>query len=76
MRAAVYLAEMTGQLSAEDSVDILETLRLYGPIPPLDGIRAESLLARLVNDKKTVQRQGAFRAAGADRRSEGGVRDR
>ena len=40
MKAAVYLAEMTGHLSAEDSVDILETLRLYGPIPPLDGIAA------------------------------------
>ena len=37
MRAAVYLAEMTGHLSAEDSVDILETIRLYGPTPPLDG---------------------------------------
>src|SRR5215470_9909525 len=55
MRAAVYLAELTGYLSAEDSVDILETIRLYGPIPPLDGILAENLLARLVHDKKTVQ---------------------
>src|SRR5450755_2620253 len=55
MKAAVYLAEMTGYLSAEDSVDILETLRLYGPIPPLDGIAPERLLARLVRDKKTVR---------------------
>jgi 3-dehydroquinate synthase len=54
MKAAVYLAEMTGHLSAEDSVDILETLRLYGPIPPLDGIAPERLLGRLVKDKKTV----------------------
>jgi 3-dehydroquinate synthase len=55
MKAAVYLAEMTGHLSAEDSVDILETLRLYGPIPPLDGIAPERLLSRLVSDKKTIR---------------------
>ncbi len=55
MRAAVYLGEMTGHLSAEESVDILEAIELYGPIPPLDGISAENLLARLVHDKKTVQ---------------------
>ena len=55
MRAAVYLAERTGHLSAEDSVDILEAIRLYGPIPPLDGVSAERLLARLATDKKTIQ---------------------
>jgi 3-dehydroquinate synthase len=55
MRAAVYLAQTTGHLSAEDSVEILDVIRLYGPIPPLDGIDAGNLLARLVHDKKTVQ---------------------
>jgi len=55
MRVAVYLAESTGHLSAEDAVEILDQIRLYGPIPPLDGIPAENLLARLVHDKKTVQ---------------------
>jgi 3-dehydroquinate synthase len=55
MRAAVYLGESAGYLSAEDSVEILGLLDLYGPIPPLDGIRAENLLARLVHDKKTVR---------------------
>jgi 3-dehydroquinate synthase len=55
MRAAVYLAEITGHLSAEDAVDILETIRLYGPIPPVYGVSAGTLLARLVHDKKTVQ---------------------
>jgi 3-dehydroquinate synthase len=54
MRAAVYLAQTTGHLSAEDSVEILEMLRLYGPIPPVDGIPAGNLHARLVHDKKTV----------------------
>jgi 3-dehydroquinate synthase len=55
MRAAVYLAETTGHLSAEDAVEILEMIRLYGPIPPLDGVSARNLQARLVHDKKTVQ---------------------
>jgi 3-dehydroquinate synthase len=55
MRAAVYLGEMTGYTSAEDSVDILEMIQVYGPIPPVDGIPAANLLARLVHDKKTVQ---------------------
>ena len=55
MCAAVYLAQMTGHLSAEDSVDILEAIRLYGPIPSLAGIAAERLLARLASDKKTIQ---------------------
>jgi 3-dehydroquinate synthase len=54
MRAAVHLAQTTGHLSAEDSVEILDILRLYGPIPSLDGIHAGNLLARLVHDKKTV----------------------
>jgi 3-dehydroquinate synthase len=55
MRAAAYLAESAGYLSAEDSVEIRRLIELYGPIPPLDGIRAENLLARLVHDKKTVR---------------------
>ena len=55
MRAAVYLAESTGHLSAEDSVEILEIIASYGPIPPLTGITAQNLFARLVHDKKTVQ---------------------
>jgi 3-dehydroquinate synthase len=55
MRAAVYLAESTGHLSAEDSVEILDLIQRYGPIPALDGIPAENLLARLVHDKKTVR---------------------
>jgi len=55
MRAAVHLSRMTGHLSAEDSVDILEAIGLYGPIPALRGIPAERLLARLANDKKTIR---------------------
>jgi 3-dehydroquinate synthase len=55
MRAAVYLGQTTGYLSAEDSAEILAILDQYGPIPPLDGIAAENLLGRLVHDKKTVR---------------------
>ncbi|MEO8595323.1 MAG: 3-dehydroquinate synthase [Candidatus Solibacter sp.] len=55
MRAAVYLGESTGCVSAEDSVEILKMIAAYGPIPPVDGISAPNLLARLVHDKKTVQ---------------------
>ena len=55
MRAAIYLAQTMGHLSPADSVEILRTLRDYGPIPPLGGIAAENLQARLVHDKKTVQ---------------------
>ena len=55
MRAAVYLAERSGHLSAEDSVDILDVVDRYGPIPSVYGISPENLVARLVHDKKTVQ---------------------
>jgi len=55
MRAAIFLGERTGHTSAEDCVEMLETIRQYGPVPPLDGIRAENLLSRLAYDKKAVQ---------------------
>jgi 3-dehydroquinate synthase len=55
MRAAVHLGEKTGHLSAEDTLDILDQIAQYGPIPPLDGITVDSIFARLAADKKTVQ---------------------
>jgi 3-dehydroquinate synthase len=55
MRAAIYLGEITGHLSAEDSLEMLNLIEQYGPIPPVTGIPAENLFARLVHDKKTVQ---------------------
>ena len=55
MRAAVYLGESTGHLSAEESVQIFDVIDRYGPIPPVYGIPAGNLLARLVRDKKTIQ---------------------
>ncbi len=54
MRAAIYLSERTGHASAEECVDMLDLLQQYGPVPPVEGIAATSLLARLVHDKKAV----------------------
>jgi len=55
MRAAVFLAEMTGRLPRETSASIVHLIESYGPIPPFEGIRAEALHRRLISDKKTVQ---------------------
>src|ERR1043165_3242310 len=55
MRAAIYLGENTGHVSAEESLEMLNLIAEYGPIPPVNGITAENLAARLVHDKKTVQ---------------------
>jgi 3-dehydroquinate synthase len=55
MNAATYLARLAGLLSSADCDAILRVISLYGPIPSLDGIRAENLLARTAKDKKTIQ---------------------
>jgi 3-dehydroquinate synthase len=55
MRAAVILAENGGLLSAGDARSMFDIISRYGPIPSLEGIAAERLLARLVHDKKTVR---------------------
>ena len=55
MRAAIHLGQMAGYCSAEDSLDMLDLIGAYGPIPPLAGISPDDLAARLVHDKKTIQ---------------------
>jgi 3-dehydroquinate synthase len=55
MCAAVILGQLTGTVEAADGAAMLELVRRYGPIPPVDGISATNLQARLVHDKKTVQ---------------------
>src|ERR1022692_1356045 len=55
MCAAVYLGELTGTAEAADAAAMLELVRRYGPIPPVDGLSAANLQARLVHDKKTLQ---------------------
>ncbi len=55
MRAAIHLGEMSGYCSAEDCLDMLDLIGSYGPIPPMEGISPDRLVARLVHDKKTVR---------------------
>lgn len=55
MHAATDLAHRTGRLSRPDAASIHDVVLRYGPIPPLDGIEARNLAARLRNDKKTLQ---------------------
>jgi 3-dehydroquinate synthase len=55
MRAASALAVRTGDLGARDHSAIERVIAKYGPIPAVDGIRAERLAARLGSDKKAVQ---------------------
>jgi 3-dehydroquinate synthase len=55
MEAATHLANIAGLLGDSDRSEILRTIRAYGPIPPLDGITEDRLLARLGSDKKTIQ---------------------
>ncbi len=54
MRAATHLAMILGTLDDEAGWKIIEAVEAYGAIPPLDGITAEALMARLISDKKTV----------------------
>ncbi|MBK9169750.1 MAG: 3-dehydroquinate synthase [Bryobacterales bacterium] len=55
MKAATHLARLAGTLEESAADRILRTIDLYGPIPPLDGIRAGALIPRLASDKKTIQ---------------------
>ena len=55
MRAATYLAAKAGVLGEADKTRILDSVERYGPIPPLNGISADALAARLVSDKKSIQ---------------------
>jgi 3-dehydroquinate synthase len=54
MKAATHLAGLVGLLPSDEAREILETITRYGPIPPLDGISADNLVARLAKDKKTL----------------------
>ncbi len=60
IRAATHLGAALGMLPEQDSRDILAVLNAYGPIPSVAGIAAESLQARLLKDKKTIQARVHF----------------
>jgi 3-dehydroquinate synthase len=55
MNAATRLATLVGVLPEDECRRILDGVQAYGPIPPLDGIPAANLVARLGADKKTIQ---------------------
>jgi 3-dehydroquinate synthase len=54
MIAATELSFLAGLLSKEDCRNIKETIRSYGPIPPVSDLEPERLIARLAKDKKTL----------------------
>jgi 3-dehydroquinate synthase len=55
MLAATRLAELTGSLQSDAAGRIARVIRSYGPLPPIDDLNPDSLLARLSSDKKTMQ---------------------
>jgi 3-dehydroquinate synthase len=55
MTAAAHLARELGLIDGGVRDDLLDVVRLYGPIPDVSGIRAEALAGRLAKDKKTVK---------------------
>ncbi len=54
MIAAGFLAESLDMISTEEREMIERTIVSYGPIPRLEGIGAENLVARIAGDKKTI----------------------
>jgi 3-dehydroquinate synthase len=55
MLAATRLAELLGMLEASEAERIRRTICQYGPLPRLSDLDPDRLLARLANDKKTLQ---------------------
>jgi 3-dehydroquinate synthase len=55
MSAATHLARLLGMLDEKAAREIQDVVRMYGPIPPLGGISAAALVARLKSDKKTLK---------------------
>jgi 3-dehydroquinate synthase len=60
MKAAVWLGHMRGMIDDAVRDRMLRCVAAYGPIPPVAGIPAKNLLARLSADKKTVQSKVHF----------------
>lgn len=60
MRAATHLAGDCNMIGVEDRISIFNLLDRYGPIPSTAGLSAEAIEARMVHDKKTIQRRLHF----------------
>ena len=55
MLAATRLAELTGTLNGAEADRIARVIITYGPLPAIGDLHPDRLLARLSNDKKTMQ---------------------
>jgi 3-dehydroquinate synthase len=55
MLAATRLAELTGVLQGSDASRIARVICGYGPLPAIADLQPDRLLARLSQDKKTMQ---------------------
>ncbi len=53
MRGATFIAERLNMISGAAAARIHSLTMAYGPLPPLDGLKAASLIYRLPSDKKT-----------------------
>jgi 3-dehydroquinate synthase len=60
MKAALWLGNMRGMIDDAIRDRMLVCIDAYGPIPPVAGIPAANLHARLAADKKTVQSKVHF----------------
>ena len=60
MKAAAELSRLEGLLSATDAQAITACIDSYESIPPLNGIDASRIAARLRSDKKTVRGRTHF----------------
>lgn len=60
MKAAIRLSQLTGNLATGEADRMIDVIDAYGPIPPLEGIQAENLVARVASDKKTIQGKAHF----------------
>ena len=55
MRAISHLSRLAGACGEADASRMNEAIAAYGKLPPLVGVTAGSLVARLGSDKKTIQ---------------------
>jgi 3-dehydroquinate synthase len=55
MKAAVRLSRSIGMLGEEDERRIIEAIDRYGTLPSPERVSAESIVARMYADKKTLQ---------------------
>ena len=55
MIAATHLAVLRGMLAPSEAENIISTVLAYGPLPQASHLNPDHLMARLAQDKKTLQ---------------------